>query len=268
MIGVYASQSLPSTSSCVGEKGTGVLSGDVEVTSSEISCSKSPSSGSSTSASTDRFRVKLGLGAMVEGKPIPRPCSAVGKDGAGEPKLKDPEPLPEKVNPKPRPSSFSSDLALNPVDQLSIGGLSSVGGQLNPVGVEEVELGRPKLNDPNPENGLAEDATEDVSSSSRSGRAISFDGLSGMTGENDPVSFSKARRLYSSFSFSASAPRPLGSNLSLVPCMALDGREPVEGDDGLEGKEGELGIPSETGREDSLRLGRDIELERVCEWRF
>jgi len=201
---------------------------------------------------------------------MPRPSSAGGNEGAGEPKLNEPEPLPEKVKPKPSASSFStsSGLALNPVVQPSMGGLLSFGDQLNPFGVDEVEVGRPKVNDPKPEKGLAEEATEEESSSSSSGSAISFPGLSGNIGDAEPVSFSSAFRLYSSFSFSASAPRPLGSNLSLVPCIMLVGRDPLDGDDGLEGKEGELGMPSETGRDDSLRLGSDMELERVCECRL
>jgi len=268
MIGTSVSELFVAISFSLGEEGAAARSRDRGMASHMGSDSKSPSSGSSTSASTDKFLVKLGRGAIVEGNPIPRPVSAEGKEGAGDPKLKEPEPVPEKVKPNSRASSLSSALALKPVDQPSKGGLSSFADQLNPDCVEDVEGGRPKLNEPKPENGLADEATDEVSSSSSSGRAISFDGLSGKVGEDDPVSFSSARRLYSSFSFSASAPRPLGSNLSLVPCMVLEGREPVDGEDGLEGKDGELGIPSETGRDVSLRLGRDIELDRVCECRL
>ena len=192
-------------------------------------------------------------------------ASTGGYGGGAAPELKDPEPFPEKVKPKePSASSWSSALTLNPVDQLSNGGLSSLFGHDRPGGVDEEEEGRPKLNEPKPENGRADDATEEPSSSSSSGRAISCPGLSGRSGEGEGeyVSFSRALRRYSSFSFSASAPRPLGSNFRRVPWIEL-GRDIMDGDEGEDGKEGEFGIPREFGLEVSLRLGIEIELERV-----
>jgi hypothetical protein len=186
-------------------------------------------------------------------------------EGGAAPKLNDPDPLPENVKPKPSASSLSSDLALNPVDHRSIGGLSSLADQDKAEGVEEDEFGRPKLNEPKPEKGrAAEEATEDPSSSSSSGRAISAEGLSGKVGEGVPVSFSSALRRYSSFSFPASAPRPLGSNLSRAPPYVEFGRVTPDGDDGDDGKDGEFTL-SEAGRDDNFRLGKEIELERVCE---
>jgi len=106
-----------------------------------------------------------------------------------------------------------------------------------------------------------------------------------------PVSFSRALRRDSSRAFSASAPLPLGSNFSFRPAptpapdparlfelieapkLSLLGdvvevRELV-GDVGDDGKLGDEGKASPAGREavtePSLRLGREIELERVCE---
>lgn len=226
--------------------------------------SYSPSSGSSTSARTDKLRVKLGRAGTVDGRPKPMLASTDGYAGGTAPKLKDPEPLPAKVKPKPSISSCSSDLTLKPVDQRSGGGLSSLFDHDTPGGVDDDEEGRPKLKDPNPENGLAEEATDEPSSSSRSGSAISWPGLSGRSGEGvgEPVSFSSAFRRYSSFSFSASAPRPLGSNLRRVPRIEF-GRDKFAGDEGEDGKEGEFGIPSEVGLEVSFRFGSEIEFDRV-----
>jgi hypothetical protein len=117
-----------------------------------------------------------------------------------------------------------------------------------------------------PENGrAAEDATDSVSSSSRSGRLISAPTGSSTGGVRTPVSFSKAFLRYSSFSLSASAPRPLGSNFSLAPWFGtiFSALLPVAGEAGEEGKLGDVGIPRDTGREVSFRLGKEMELERV-----
>jgi hypothetical protein len=81
------------------------------------------------------------------------------------------------------------------------------------------------------------------------------------------VSFSRALCRLSFLSISASAPRPLGSNLSLVPLITPDIRErPSAVGPGDEGDPGKLGVgdgtPREVGRP-SLRLGKEMELDRV-----
>lgn len=124
-----------------------------------------------------------------------------------------------------------------------------------------------------PESGRLDEATDEESSSSKSGRLISATGGSingGLDRGSDPVSFSKARRLDSSLCFSASAPRPDGSNLSLwlFNPVNLDGFGSPLGEVGEAGesKDGEWRRLRELGRETafwSLMFGKEMEFERV-----
>lgn len=83
----------------------------------------------------------------------------------------------------------------------------------------------------------------------------------------DPVSFSRAFRLDSSFAISASD----GSNFSRVPVLLPESlplpaliSSGLFGEPGEEGKLGEDGIPSDTGLIDPIfRLEREIEFDRV-----
>lgn len=135
-------------------------------------------------------------------------------------------------------------------------------------------MGWPKA----PESGRLDEATDEESSSSKSGRLISATGDStngDVDRDSDPVSFSKARRLDSSFSFSASAPRPDGSNLSLwlFSPASLDGFDSPWGEVGETGEptDGEWRTLKELGREAafwSLMFGKEMEFERVWECRF
>ena len=83
-----------------------------------------------------------------------------------------------------------------------------------------------------------------------------------------PVNFSNACLLDSFFANSASAPRPLGSNLSRRLVITLDGCD-VESQSGEIGDDGKLEVRDEeavreVGRP-SLRFGNEMELDRVCE---
>lgn len=118
--------------------------------------------------------------------------------------------------------------------------------------------------------GREEQVDMSSSSSSKDGRTISpllavDTGAGG--GVTPPVSLSRARRRDSSFSLS------LGSNLRREPVVGAFERRSVEA--GMVGDEaadalfrlGE-GKPKEVGRPPSLRLGREIDSDRLWEWRF
>lgn len=133
----------------------------------------------------------------------------------------------------------------------------------------ENAVGWPKA----PESGRLDEATDEESSSSKSGRLISATGGStngDLDRGSDPVSFSKARRLDFSLCFSASAPRPDGSNLSLWlfnPVNLDDFGSPLgEVGEAGESKDGECRMLRELGRETafwSLMFGKEMEFERV-----
>jgi hypothetical protein len=123
-----------------------------------------------------------------------------------------------------------------------------------------------------------------------------FPGLDPRAGEvATPVSFSRALRLDSSLAFSASAPLPLGSNLSFLPVKLKLSRRLGEvvleleldavmllavmvngavGDVGEDGKLGDESIPipnpdpRPAGLFPNLRFGKEMELDRVCECLF